>query len=189
MEGGMTQLKHRALTSAITALSLAIVAVPLTIDQHGSVGISQALAKGGHHGHSASRTGSGEGSPNDVIADAKEKKAAIEASQDAAIMKHVNTLQQQLDAAELDPPSGLARVMIEREEKTLQTIGEGLPNDVIEDTKEKKAAIEASQDAAIMDGVNMLHQQLEAELKVSSGSAKVMIEGEEKTLQAIQKKL
>jgi hypothetical protein len=51
MEGGMTQLKHRALTSAITALSLAIVAASLTIDQRGSVGISQALAKGGHGGH------------------------------------------------------------------------------------------------------------------------------------------
>jgi len=40
MEGGMTQHKHRALTSAITVLSLAIVAAPLTIDQRGSVGIA-----------------------------------------------------------------------------------------------------------------------------------------------------
>jgi hypothetical protein len=40
-----------------------------------------------------------------------------------------------------------------------------------------------------MDGINRLHQQLDAELKASSGSAKVMIEQEEKTLQAIQKNL
>ena len=121
----MTQQQRRVLKNAAMVFSLAMIATPLAIDQHGGVGISQALAQGGHRGHSASRGGSGEGSPNDVVADAKEKKAAIE----------------------------------------------------------------ASQDAAIMDGVNMLHQQLEAELKVSSGSAKVTIEGEEKTLQAIQKKL
>jgi hypothetical protein len=124
-----------------------------------------------------------------VIADAKEKKAAIEASQDAAAMRRVNKLQQQLDAAELDPPSAMAKVMIEREEKALQTIGEGSPKDVIADAKEKKAAIEASQDVAAMNGLNTVRQQLDAELKASSGSAKVTIEGEEKTLQAIQKKL
>src|SRR5215469_16580033 len=187
MEGGMNQHKHRASTSAIAVLSLAIVAAPLTIDQRGSVGISQALAN--HHDHSASRAGSGEGSPKDVIADAKEKKAAIQASQEAVAMKRITTLQQQLDAAELDPPSAMAKVMIDREEKALQTIGEGSPKDVIADAKEKKAAIEANQEVAAMDGLNTVRQQLDAELKVSSGSAKVMIEGEEKTLQAIQKHL
>ena len=185
----MTQHKHRALTSAIAVLSLAIVAAPLTIDQRGSVGISQALANANHRDHSASRAGAGEGSPKDVIADAKETKAAIQASQDAAAMKRITTLQQQLDAAELDPLSAMATVMIEREEKALQTIGEGSPKDVIADAKEKKAAIEANQDVVAMNGLNTVRQQLDAELKVSSGSAKVMIEGEEKTLQAIQKHL
>jgi hypothetical protein len=161
----------------------------LTIGQRGSVGISQALAQGTHHGHSASRAGSGEGSPNDVVADAKAKKAAIEASQSAAAMKRVNALQQQLDAAELDPSSEMAKVLIEREEEALQTIGEGSPNDVVADAKEKKAAIEASQDAAAMNGLNMLQHQLDAELKGSSGSAKAMIEGEENTLRAIEKNL
>ena len=185
----MTQHKHRALTSAITVLSLAIVAAPLTIDQRGSVGISQALANANHRDHSASRAGAGEGSPKDVIADAKETKAAIQASQDAAAMKRITTLQQQLDAAELDPPSAMAKVMIDREEKALQTIGEGSPKDVIADAKEKKAAIEANLDVAAMNGLNTVRQQLDAELKASSGSAKVMIEQEEKTLQAIQKNL
>jgi hypothetical protein len=117
----MTQQKRRALTNTAMVLSLAMIATPLTIDQRRGVGISQALAQGGHRGHSASRAGSGEGSPNDVIADAKEKKAAIDASQDAAIMKRVNMLQQQLDTAELKA-SGLTKVLIEREEKTLQAI-------------------------------------------------------------------
>ena len=60
---------------------------------------------------------------------------------------------------------------------------------MIADAKEKKAAIEASQDVAAMNGLNTVRQQLDAELKASSGSAKVTIEGEEKTLQAIQKHL
>src|SRR5262249_17422304 len=190
MEGGMTQHRHRALTSAVTVLSLAIVAAPLTIDQRGSVGISQALAKGSHQGHSASRAGSGEGSPNDVVADAKEKKAASEASEKAAITTRGNRLLQQLDGAELNASSELARLQIEREIKAAQTAGEGFPNDAIEDANEKKAAIEASQDAVKMAGVNRLLQQLDAaELKLPSGSAKVMIEQEVETLQAHQKKV
>jgi hypothetical protein len=55
--------------------------------------------------------------------------------------------------------------------------------------KEKKAAIEANQDVVATNGLNTVRQQLDAELKASSGSTKVMIEGEEKTLQAIQKHL
>jgi hypothetical protein len=119
-EGDVIQQERRMLKNAAMVLSLAIVATPLTIDRRGSVGINQALAQGGHRGHSASRAGSGEGSPNDVIADAKEKKAATEASMDAAQMKRLNRLQQQLDAAEMKPSSVLAKLMIEREEKRLQ---------------------------------------------------------------------
>jgi hypothetical protein len=117
----MTQQQRRVLKNAAMVFSLAMIATPLAIDQHGGVGISQALAQGGHRGHSASRGGSGEGSPNDVVADAKEKKAAIDASQDAAIMKRVNMIQQRLDAAELKA-SGLTKAQIEREENTLQKI-------------------------------------------------------------------
>ena len=121
-EGDMAQQERRVLTSAAVVLSLAIIATPLTIDQRGGVGISQALAHGGHSGQSASRTGSGEGSPGDLSADAKEKKAAIEASQDVAAMNRLNRLQQQLDAAELKPSSVLAKLLIERQEKRLQAL-------------------------------------------------------------------
>jgi len=118
----MTQQERRMLKSAAMVLSLAIIAIPLTIDQRGGVGISQALAQDGHRGHSASPAGSGEGSSNDVVADAKEKKAASEASMDVAIMNRLSTLEQRLDAAELKRSSVLAKLMIEREEKGLQKL-------------------------------------------------------------------
>ena len=47
----MTQQQRRVLKNAAMVFSLAMIATPLAIDQHGGVGISQALAQGGHRGY------------------------------------------------------------------------------------------------------------------------------------------
>ena len=46
----MTQIKYRVLTGVASVLLLAMIAAPLTVDQRGSVGVNQALAKSGPRG-------------------------------------------------------------------------------------------------------------------------------------------
>jgi hypothetical protein len=46
----MTQIKYRVVMGVTSVLLLAMIATPLTVDQRGSVGVNQALAKSGPRG-------------------------------------------------------------------------------------------------------------------------------------------
>ena len=46
----MTQIKYRVVMGVTSVLLLAMIATPLTVDQRGSVGVNQALARGGPRG-------------------------------------------------------------------------------------------------------------------------------------------
>lgn len=120
----MTRHKQWALTGAAIALLLAVTAAPLTVDRHGGVGINQALAKGSHRAGSEPGEGPGpepgEGSAKDAVADAKAKKAAIDASQDMIATNRIDALLSRLSVAEMKAKSPLARAFIEKEEARLQ---------------------------------------------------------------------
>jgi hypothetical protein len=108
----MTQHKQRALTGATIVLSLAMIAAPL------------AFAKGSHHstGEPGESPGpeSGEGSAKDFAADAKPKKAVIEASRDMIQTNEINAILARLSAAEMKARSPLAIDRIENQEARLQ---------------------------------------------------------------------
>ena len=46
----MTQIKYRVVMGVTSVLLLTMIAAPVTVDQRGSVGVNQALAKGGPRG-------------------------------------------------------------------------------------------------------------------------------------------